>query len=175
MMKCNFCPVCGHAVKKFRKDNHDRYYCPECDKTIYINPTVGVAVVLVKDRRILLAKRLGTYEGMWCIPCGHVEWGEDVRESAKREFQEETGIEVVIGSVVDVHSNFHDPDHLTVGIWFMGTQAGGRLLPGSDASEVQFFSLDQLPADMAFPTDILICDKLKRLGLTDTFDTPEKT
>jgi len=50
-----------------------------------------------------------------------------------------------------------------VGVWFMGKLSGGELRPGSDAREVKFFALDRLPAAMAFPTDLLICQKLRRI------------
>jgi hypothetical protein len=41
--------------------------------------------------------------------------------------------------------------------------SGGHLQPGSDAQDAKFFPLDALPENMAFPTDLLICEKLKRL------------
>jgi len=69
--------------------------------------------------------------------------------------------------VFDVHSNFHDPEHQTVGVWFLGRLTGGQLQPGSDARRAEFFSLDTLPERMAFPTDLLICEKLKRLRVEE--------
>jgi ADP-ribose pyrophosphatase YjhB (NUDIX family) len=116
---------------------------------------------LLKNNELLLAKRIGSYEEMWCIPCGHVEYDEDVRVVAKREFKEETGLDVDIGSVFAVHSNFHNPEKQTVGIWFRGTYIGGKLEAGSDVSEVRFFPPDNLPEEMAFPTDLLVCKQLK--------------
>jgi hypothetical protein len=60
-----------------------------------------------------------------------------------------------------VHSNFHDPENPTVGVWFWGIKSGGNLKAGSDADDVGFFALDELPERMAFPTDLKVCEKLK--------------
>lgn len=54
----------------------------------------GVAVRC--KNKLLLCKRnnLGSYPGMWSLPGGKVEIGETTKEGAKREFFEETAIDI---------------------------------------------------------------------------------
>lgn len=55
------------------------------------------AGVMVKcDNKILLCKRnnMGSFPGMWSIPGGKMEENESSQESAKREFFEETAVDI---------------------------------------------------------------------------------
>lgn len=58
------------------------------------NPRIGVAVIVVRDGRVLLGQRLGAHgEGTWALPGGHLEFGETIEGCAGRELAEETGLQ----------------------------------------------------------------------------------
>lgn len=163
-----FCPSCGQPLAETRHAGRIRPRCPGCQRIFYHNPAVGVAVVVIQEDQILLGRRAsGRYAGTWCIPCGYVEWGEEIRQAAAREFAEETGLIVQVGEVVAVHSNFHDRRRLTVGLWFAGTVVGGELRADDDLDRVAFFSFTALPPDLAFPTDRLVLAELYRKRVLD--------
>lgn len=160
-----FCPKCGGRLGYKKMDDRPRLICGQCSYVLYENPVVGVAGIVLKNNKILLGRRAAgsTCPGLWCIPCGYVEYDEDVHDAVRREVLEETGLKVEIERVYTVRSNWHNPEIHTVGIWFLTHIVEGELSPGDDIDAVEFFSLDQLPP-LAFPTDRSVIDELRALN-----------
>jgi ADP-ribose pyrophosphatase YjhB (NUDIX family) len=130
----------------------------------FANMGVGVAAVIrdAAGRVLLIQRAPGQFgAGLWCLPCGYVEWGEDVREAAAREALEETGVAVEIGEVLQVTVNRHQPDLPTVGIWFSARRLDPRAEPqaGDDAVAAGWFD-PAAPPPLAFPTDHPVLAKL---------------
>lgn len=66
-------------------------------------PLLGVGIVVADGARVLLIQRGNEpMRGLWTLPGGLVDTGEPVREAARREAREETGLEVEVGDLVEV-------------------------------------------------------------------------
>ena len=58
-------------------------------------PKVGVGVMILKDEKVLLGKRKGSHgEGEYAFPGGHLEYMESFADCARREVNEECGVEI---------------------------------------------------------------------------------
>ncbi|MHB9032061.1 MAG: nucleotide triphosphate diphosphatase NUDT15 [Anaerolineae bacterium] len=80
-------------------------------------PEVGVGVLIVRDDKVLLGKRLGAHgEGYYAPPGGHIEAGESVAQTARREVREETGLEIADIRLVSVGSYCIGENHYYVDV-----------------------------------------------------------
>ena len=167
-MRYQYCPKCGQGLTLNAKQDKNKPYCKSCGFVFYQNPAVGVAAILIRDKKILLGRRKGSYKGLWCIPCGYVDWDEDVYQAVKREFLEETGVIIEPFKVYTVHSNFHNPVQHTVGIWFLVKELGGEVRASDDLDQVNFYHYKDIETDqLAFLTDMLVINKLKEDNLIE--------
>src|SRR2546429_8736582 len=99
-----WCPTCRGPLARVAGGGRPRPTCAGCGFVFFANPGVGAAAV-VRDAagRVPLVQR-GPRQygaGAWCIPCGFVEWGEDVRAAAAREAPEEAGVGGGVGGGVE--------------------------------------------------------------------------
>lgn len=64
---------------------------------------IGVALIIenIESKKILIAKSPKIKEG-WTIPGGHVEFGETIYKSIKREAKEEVGLVVNFKKIIRV-------------------------------------------------------------------------
>jgi mutator protein MutT len=129
---------------------------------------VGVGVLIRDDDRYLIVERAADPDaGLWSIPGGLVEIGENVADAAVREAKEETGLDVEIGELLDVVDKIVRDDssrvkyHFVI-IDYLATPKGGTLKAASDARQARWVRADEFA--MYELTQTLI-ELLKRKGL----------
>lgn len=124
-------------------------------------PVVGVGVVVLDEGRILLIKRgREPQKGLWAVPGGKVDYGESMRDAARREAAEETGLEVEVGDVVWVGEVIEKEFHLVI-IDFEARMKGGVLRPADDADDARWVPLDEASDYPLTPTMYDLIDTLR--------------
>lgn len=69
----------------------------------------SVTGVVIKDNKVLLARHTyGGGKGMLIIPGGYVNEGETPQDALRREYREETNIEVEPGNIIGIRFNQKD-------------------------------------------------------------------
>lgn len=110
-------------------------------------PMVGVGVVVFNEHDQILLVRRGNEpsRGLWALPGGIVELGEELKSAAAREVMEECAIEVDIEDVADVidlilKDENEEVKYHYILIDYYAKYAGGQLSPQSDVSDARWFS-----------------------------------
>ncbi len=140
------------------------------DPSKYERPSVTVDVVMMslrqQDLQVLLIKRRSwPCEGMWAIPGGFVNMDEALETAAKRELQEETGVQDVY---LEQLYTFGDPGRdprtrvITVVYFALLPSQHLQIRAADDALDVGWFPVHQLPP-LAFDHDKILNYALERL------------
>lgn len=142
----NYCPRCGARVNQEMRFGKVRPVCPQCEWIHFVDPKVAAAVLIEQDRRILLVRRAGDpFRGLWSLPAGFVNGGEDPAEAAARECLEETGLNVRVTHLLDIISGKEHPRGADFIIVYQAEVIGGQLKPSDDADAVEWFEQGNLP------------------------------
>jgi 8-oxo-dGTP diphosphatase len=93
------------------------------------SPSVGVAVIVIKNGKVLLGKRKGSHgSGSWAFPGGHLEMNESIEACAGREVFEEAGISISnIRYAAFTNDIFKDEKKHYVTLFVLAEYGGGDL------------------------------------------------
>jgi 8-oxo-dGTP diphosphatase len=118
-------------------------------------PKVGLGVVVIKDGKILLGKRMNSHgEGTWCYPGGHLEYGESWEECARRETREETGIEIKnvrFGTATNDIFTTEDKHYITICMIADYDSGEEKIMEPEKCEEWEWFAWDNLPEPLFLP------------------------
>ena len=122
-------------------------------------PTVDIIIELSDrpHRPIILIERKNPPLG-WAIPGGFVDYGESLETAARREAQEEIGLQVELIEQFHVYSDpSRDPRQHTISIVYIAT-ATGEPQADDDAKALGIFESWRIPANLCFDHDQILQD-----------------
>jgi len=138
-------------------------------KNLPLRNGVGI-VVLNKDNKVFVAKRIDNPKDFWQMPQGGVDDGEDFLSAAFRELEEETSIKnVELIKEIDETTSYELPKHL-LGIiwkgkyrgqkqkWFLMRYLGKDQEINLNTSKPEFFEWKWIDLDMI--TEVVVDFKL---------------
>lgn len=141
-----FCPRCGAEVVHEEKFGMVRPVCPQCGWIYFIDPKVAAVILVEQDGRVLLVRRVNEpFRGLWTLPAGFVNGGEDPAVAAARECLEETGLQVRVLGVLDVIAGREHERGADFIIVYHAEVLGGDLAPDDDADAAEWFLRSELP------------------------------
>ncbi len=131
------------------------------------------SVIFLKDSKglfthiLLIKRRNNPFKGHYAFPGGFPEMGELLRDAAKRELQEETGLKgIVLHQLAAFDKIDRDPRDRNIAIAFWGftTIENSSISAGDDAEKAEWFPLESLPP-LAFDHSEIIRVAKEKLGL----------
>jgi 8-oxo-dGTP diphosphatase len=115
-------------------------------------PFVAVGTIVVRDGCVLLAQRgKEPSYGLWSLPGGAVDLGEELKVAAARETREECGIEIEVTDVLEVVERVvRDPDgriqfHYVI-VDYLARWTSGELTASPEVLESRWVPPEEFPA-----------------------------
>ncbi len=151
-----YCPHCGTALEQKQRFGKPRPCCSGCGFVHFLDPKVAVIGFVVHAAQLLLIRRaVSPAKGKWALPGGYMDAGEMPEAALKRELQEEVGLEIEIGRLIDIFPMVgREVKSPGIVLAYQATPAAGaatgELQSNDDVSAAGWFAPDALPADIAF-------------------------
>lgn len=102
-----------------------------------MTPRLAVgAVVVARDRILLVRRATEPAAGKWSVPGGRVEEGETLEEAVRREVKEETGLDVEVGDLLGFVETASTSYHFVICDFLAVVTGGEEPRAGDDACEV---------------------------------------
>jgi len=130
-----------------------------------VKTVIVAAGIVVEEGRLLLSRRkAGAHlEGMWELPGGKVEPGEDPRQALRRELVEELGITTSVGDVVEVtFHRYEEAAKAVLLLFYEATRTPDSPAPQAlDVAEVRWATRGDLDTLAFPPADVDVLAKLR--------------
>jgi len=127
---------------------------PYCYEYPRASVTVDI-VVVTKERRprvLLIQRKQPPFQGTWALPGGFIDMDETLEASARRELEEETGIQVgKLAQIAVFGDPGRDPRGRTISVVYLARVKANQVKPraADDAAAAAWFPLAR-PPKLAF-------------------------
>jgi len=125
-------------------------------------PRVGVGAIVIEKERVLLVRRgIPPSLGLWAIPGGSVEIGETLKEAAEREILEETGVRVEADrpvysfDFIERDENGEIRFHYVI-VDLMARYAGGEVRAADDAADAKWLTWKEIESLPVSPNTLRV-------------------
>jgi 8-oxo-dGTP diphosphatase len=116
-------------------------------------PGVGTGLAILRDGKLLLYRRTRPPEaGHWNIVGGKVDHMEQSMDAARREAEEESGLDIGMLEFLTISEQIFDTDrHHWISIVYQTTDISGeaRVMEPEKLPEFGWFALDDLPEPLS--------------------------
>jgi ADP-ribose pyrophosphatase YjhB (NUDIX family) len=143
-----FCPRCGTALETVELYDMERQRCPSCRWVHFPLPNLAATVVIFHEGGVVLVQRdIEPDRGIWHLPIGHVEYGEEPADAAIREGQEETGLILAEPRFLTYTfgPSYGDPLLFYLVLCFAARSVGGALTGSDEGRATQVLPLAAVP------------------------------
>lgn len=140
----------------------------ECEICAFRNPRVTVTAVIVKDKKLLLAKRTEEpFQGWWDLIGGYMREREMPDEALKRELKEELGVDLVL-TFLDFfpgYASWKGKEYPILSVAYLAELKSEKFIPNEEIAELKWFAKEALPREVAFDSNNTIVQYVKDRGI----------
>lgn len=114
-----------------------------------MNQKITACAFVHHEGKVFIAKRADTKKflpGKFELPGGHIEFGESITDGLKREFQEEFGVDIIVGDVLYAFTYLNGDEHV-IEVDFLARLADPLVqitIHPEDHSEYRWVTKDEL-------------------------------
>ncbi len=138
-----YCPRCKAKLR----NKGEAFECGHCGMKIYKNSAPTASILIVRDGKVLLARRkFEPFRGQYDVVGGFLKYGEHPDAGVLREAKEETGLRVRVLGLLGVYMDRYGPTgERTLNFNYVGSIGRGRMRANDDVSELTWFPIERLP------------------------------
>lgn len=154
------CLSCGNRIERSLViDNKIVWWVDKND--VYWHESVGV-VVVVKDKILTLLRQIFPFS--YTIPAGHLDKGESPEDAAKRELEEETGIELhdieLLEKQFEIHGDScrRGSDHHLWHLYRAKLNSYPKIRMSDEACNIKWMTLEEIEKEpqLIYPLKIFV-------------------